>query len=91
MIIDPSDYTRTSRIRGSKEYIAGRRPEASSMMSSIPFSRSTLVNLAADAGGIPLALVNRLLRKTGFVKIKSSALTLHLMQPNRGYDHYKSI
>ena len=70
-------YTRTKFINGSNEYKAGRLPEASSTVCRIPSSNNDLVNRAAVAAGIQLFEVNLLLRNTGLVKTKSSAVTLH--------------
>ena len=70
-------YTLTRASKGSKEYIAGLRPDASATVVRRFFSLKTRTNLKAVDVGMPLKLVNLLLLKTGFVKIKSNALTLH--------------
>jgi len=71
-------YTLTSCNNGSKEYNAGLLPDASSIVVISFFSKRILVNLAALGAGIPLFLTKLLFLNTGYVKIKSNALTLHL-------------
>ena len=73
----PYFYTFNISINGSKAYSPGLLPDGSPICFNILLSSITLVNFAAVDAGIPLELVNLLLRKTGFVKIKSSALIHH--------------
>ena len=67
---------------GSNEYSAGLLPDASSTVLIILLSSRALVNLAAEAGGIPLLEENLLFLKTGFVNTKSNTLTLHFEDKN---------
>jgi hypothetical protein len=75
---DKRIYTRTRFNSCSKAYKAGLLPDASRMVRTMPRSRSMRVNLAAVGAGMPLADANRLFRKIGCVKMKSSALRLYL-------------
>ena len=70
-------YILTNFIRGSKEYIAGLLPEASSTNTKRPSSTNFLLNFAAVFVGTADLLVNLLFLKTGFVNTKSKALILY--------------
>ena len=61
------DQTRTSFIKGSKEYKAGFLPAASSMVWMMSCSNKILVNRAAVGAGMPLLEVNLLFLNTGLV------------------------
>jgi len=56
-----------------KAYTAERRPEASSRVVTIPFSRKIASILLAVGAGIPATSTKSLLLKTGRSKIQSSA------------------